>query len=121
MAEIKHNGKVYNLPRDTDKILSVDNGRIQVQCKAKRGHTDYWYYLNHSTLILKETKDKVTSKWNEKARTDAVNGINRPVSVEAKVKKGYKDVRATIKEENKARFDREVQDFIKAKAAELSK
>ena len=120
MPEVKHEGQVYILPKKEDTILKVEKGRILVECTALKGKTNYWRYDNFDVMIEKETKPLIMSKSNEKRRTDAVNGINRPVSVESKVRKNYKDTRESVNQNDKAEFDASVAAYIKSKAASLN-
>ena len=120
MPEVKSSsGQVYILPKKEDIILKEEKGRILVECTALKGKTNYWRYHNFDVMIEKETKSLIMSKSNEKRRTDAVNGINRPVSIESKVRKDYKEKRESLSKEKQKTFDDDVAAYIAKRQKEL--
>ena len=115
MAIVKFEGKEYTLPRETDIILECKDKTLTVQCKAKKGLTTYPYFLAYDAMVKAEGKGHVKDKYNEKKRTDAVNGINRPSKTPAEIKalkEKASKVRSTLSEDQQKALDKDLLTVI---------
>lgn len=60
-----------------DKIVSTGHGFEVIECGAKRGLAKYKKYNSFAALLSQEKENPILLKWNQKARTDAINEVNR--------------------------------------------
>ncbi len=115
MATVKFEGKEYTLPRETDIILELKDNVLTVQCVAKKWLTTYPFYLTNDAMVKAEGKNKVRDKFNEKTRTDAVNGVNRPSKTPAEIKalkEKAASVRSTLSEDQQKALDKDLLTVI---------
>lgn len=118
-------GKEINLPKESDTVKEQQDGKVLVECTALKGKTDYWSYTEDSVGYKLLTKDKgmalIVKQWNARERTLSVNGINRPASEIAEVKKSYKEKRDSLAADKakQALLDKDVTAYIARRASEL--
>lgn len=114
------NGKEVSLPRESDVVLIEEAGKIQIKCKAKKGYTDYWHFFDYSILVSEKGKNNVRDEYNKRTRTLSINGINRPASEGAQVKKAIKETRDVLSKEAQEKLDKDLIALI-AKATREAK
>ena len=118
-------GKEINLPKESDVVKIQQDGKVLIQCVALKGKTDYWAYSEDSAGYKLLTKDKgmahIVKEYNARSRTLSVNGINRPASEGAAVKRDYKEKRDSLasNKAKQAELDKDVTAYIARRASEL--